>query len=171
FHLPGNERYYEADLGLVHLFMLDLDRKEPDGNSADSVQARWLKSRLAASRACFKVVAGHQTPYSSGDRHGSDRKLQWPFAAWGADVVVVGHEHLYERLEVDGIPYLVNGAGGAALYDFDDPLPESRVRFRDDWGALRVTATQIGIGYEFITVRGRRVDSFTVPKRCPLRKQ
>ncbi len=166
FQLPGNGRYYETDLGLVHLFMLDFDREEPDGNTADSKQARWLKERLAASKSCFNVVVGHQAPYSSGARHGSDPKLQWPFREWGADVVFSGHEHLYERLDVGGLPFIVDGIGGAERYEFVKPLPESKVRYRDDWGAVRVSATGAGITYEFFTVKGERIDQLAVAKRC-----
>ena len=38
--------------------------------------------------------------------------MQWPFAAWGADAVLSGHAHAYERIERDGIVYFVNGLGG-----------------------------------------------------------
>jgi hypothetical protein len=166
FHLPGNGRYYDVDLGLVHLFMLDLDKHEPDGVTADSAQGKWLKARLAASKSCFNLVVGHQAPYSSGLRHGSDPKLRWPFKEWGADAVLVGHEHLYERLDVGGLPYFVNGIGGGGLYEFAVPLPESKSRYREDFGAMRVTATSAGINYEFIDVKGTKVDALSVPKQC-----
>ena len=70
FTLPGNERYYDVDLGLVHLYAMDSDEHEPDGNSATSKQALWLKDKLAASKSCYDLVYFHYPAYSSGD-HGS----------------------------------------------------------------------------------------------------
>ena len=83
--------------------------KEPDGRTSTSVQGEWLKEELASSTSKFNIVVGHQTPYSSGftDRpgHGNSPDLQWPFKEWGADLVVSGHEHIYERLRVDNMTY------------------------------------------------------------------
>ena len=59
FTLPGNERYYDVDLGLVHLYVLDSDLHEPDGTTADSVQAKWSEGpprfdrRLATTSSTF----------------------------------------------------------------------------------------------------------------------
>jgi hypothetical protein len=89
--------------------------------------------------------------------------MQWPFDEWGADVVLAGHDHLYERLEVDGVLYLTSGLGGyEARYDFVEILPESQVRYNDDWGALRVTAAEDRILFEFISVGGEVIDSITL---------
>ena len=110
FALPGNERYYEFVRGNVHFFAIDSDAHEPDGNDVNSAQAQWLRETMRASAAPYKVVYFHHPPYSSGV-HGSDVGMQWPFAAWGASVVLAGHDHNYERLVVDGTPFFVNGAG------------------------------------------------------------
>jgi hypothetical protein len=123
FQLPGNERYYDFARGDVHLFALDSDDREPDGTTVSSPQAAWLKARLAASTTRWQVVYMHHPPYSSG-RHGSDVDMQWPFARWGADLVLTGHDHLYERIRVDGLNYVVNGLGGAEMY----PLGTRRLR-------------------------------------------
>ena len=165
FTLPGNERYYDVNLGLVHLFALDSDPREPDGTTADSVQARWLQTRLARSTSCFNVVYFHHPPYSSGP-HGSSIEMRWPFEAWGADVVLAGHDHLYERFEVGQIPYFTVGLGGAPPYPFVTTLPETRTQYNNDFGALRVTATRRGIRFEFIDASGTIVDSLFSRKRC-----
>ncbi|MDW3192264.1 MAG: metallophosphoesterase [Cytophagales bacterium] len=119
---PAGERYYEKRIGDVHLFGMNWNAQEPDGRDETSDQALWLQDRLAASDAKFKLVYGHQTPYSSGftDKpgHGSIPVIQWPYKDWGADLVLSGHEHMYERWEVDGMTYLVNGMGGAPIYSY-----------------------------------------------------
>lgn len=170
FTLPNNERYYTVDLGLVRLFALDSEQGEPDGRDQDSIQAEWLRTQLAASTACYNVVFLHRPPYGSG-RHGAHTVVQWPFADWGAQAILSGHDHLYERLEAHGIPYFVNGAGGGTLYDFeevDDLPPEatSVVRFNQDHGAMLVTASPTGITYQFYTVDGVLIDDYTETSDC-----
>lgn len=165
FDLPGNERYYDVDLGVVHLFAIDSDSHEPDGKTADGVQAMWLRDRLAASTACWNLVYFHHPAYSSA-AHGSDLTMRWPFAEWGADVVLAGHDHSYERLLVDGIPYFVTGLGGASRYPFGELLPETQARYNDDFGALAISATDRDITFEFIATSGEVIDVSSVYKSC-----
>src|SRR5258707_12763038 len=87
FTLPGNERYYDVDLGVVHLYAVDSDPHEPDGVKPDSVQGKWLKARLAASKSCYDVVYFHHPPYSSA-WHGPSAVMRWPFRAWAAELVL-----------------------------------------------------------------------------------
>lgn len=166
FTLPGNERYYEVPRGLVHLFIVDSDKHEPDGNTAESRQGRWLMERLAASTACFKFVFVHHPPFSSS-AHGSSEHMRWPFQAWGADAVFAGHDHTYERLAADGIPYFVDGLGGADRYEFRaTAVPESQFRYNATHGAMQVTATETGVEFEFRDVADRVVDRLRVDKVC-----
>lgn len=118
FTLPGNERYYDFTWGPVHLFALDSDPSEPDGVTSTSAQASWLRDKLAASTEEWKVVYFHHSPYSSGLEHGSTSYMQWPFKQWGATAVISGHDHDYERVVKDSLPYFVNGAGGKSFYHF-----------------------------------------------------
>ena len=127
FTLPGNERYYDVVLGPVHFFMLDSDPREPDGHKGDA-QAAWLQAGLAASTARWKIVVMHHPPYSSGP-HGSSSWMQWRFEAWGADAVLSGHDHLYERVTKRQFPYFVNGLGGQAAYAFQTPVDGSQARY------------------------------------------
>ncbi len=165
FTLPGNERYYDFVWGPVHFFALDGDGKEPDGNNRQSVQAQWLQEQLAASTSPWKLVYFHHTPYSSA-RHGSYRRMQWPFAEWGASAVLAGHDHTYERLEVDGLPYFVNGLSGDTIYNFEDPLPQSIVRYNRDLGAMRITATETVLTFEFITREQLVIDFYQLEREA-----
>jgi tartrate-resistant acid phosphatase type 5 len=160
FQLPGNERYYEVQIGNVGLFVLDSDPREPDGISPDSQQALWLRERLAASRATHKLVFLHHPPYSSGVLHGSHDTLQWPFEAWGATAIFAGHEHNYERLQVGNLPYFVNGLGGTKSYPFGLPLTTSQFRYNKEKGAMLVVVDGDNITYQFVNVQGHLVDSF-----------
>jgi hypothetical protein len=160
--LPGNRRYYDVALGLVHLFIVDSDQNEPDGNSSTSVQASWLKGRLAAATEPYKIVVFHNPPYSSGYA-GDATWMQWPFQAWGATVVLNGKSHDYERLIESGFPYLVDGLGGEEITLKYTNEPGSQVFYNANYGAMLVEATTADITFQFITVTGQVIDTYTIP--------
>ncbi|MFN2491854.1 MAG: fibronectin type III domain-containing protein [Pyrinomonadaceae bacterium] len=159
FTLPNNERYYDFVRGPVHFFVIDSDVDEPDGITSSSVQAQWLKNKMTASTAAWNIVYFHHPPYSSRT---SFTNLQWPFKAWGADAVLTGHAHLYERVMNDGIPFITNGLGGESTGSFDGAIAGSVMRFGDDYGAMRITASSNVITFEFITRRGVVIDTYIV---------
>jgi len=164
FTLPGNERYYDFTCGPVHFFALDSDDHEPDGVCTSSIQSTWFQNAITASTSTCNIVYFHHAPYSSDTVHGPTDWMQWPFATWGANAVLSGHAHTYERLLVDGIPYFVNGLGGGVIYDFGNPLPESQFQYNADYGAMLVTASEHQIVFEFYTREGVLKDSYTVTK-------
>ena len=162
FTLPGNERYYDFVRGNVHFFSLNSNPQERDGIGATSRQAQWLQQKLTSSTARWKIVYFHHAPYSSGE-HGSNPRLQWPFKAWGASVVISGHNHIYERLLVDSLPYFVSGAGGRDLDQFSrGPLPQTKLRDNRQHGALRVKATNQRLTFEYRYADGKLVDTYTI---------
>jgi hypothetical protein len=163
FTLPGDERYYDYTWGPVHFFVLDSDLAEPDGVSSSSVQGEWLKDRLAESTSPWNVVYFHHAPYSSG-LHGPSDWMQWPFKAWGASVVLSGHDHTYERLKVDGLTYFVNGLGGGSIYHFPSLYPGSQVRYNADYGAMLVEADAGQMTFQFFNRKNKLIDTFTLQK-------
>ncbi|HYE66014.1 MAG TPA: LamG-like jellyroll fold domain-containing protein [Pyrinomonadaceae bacterium] len=165
FTLPGNERNYDFTWGPVHLFAIDSDPANSTlGVQADQPQALWLRDRLAASTARWKIVYMHHPPYTSGDEP-TNTAMRWPYKEWGADIVLGGHEHLYERLLVDGFPYIVNGLGGHShISEFLHPLPETKVRYSADFGAMLVEADTEVITFKFITRAGVLIDTYTIPE-------
>ena len=164
FTLPGNERYYDFAWGPVHFFMLDTDEREPDGASATSIQGRWLERNLAQSGAPWKLVFTSHAPYSS-HRVPDVEYMRWPFGAWGADAVLSGFYHVYERLLVDGLPYFVNGAGGTWLSSFGEIDAHSQFRYREDFGAMLIDVTGTRITFRFVTRDGRIVDEYFLVKK------
>ncbi|PJJ48134.1 metallophosphoesterase family protein [Hymenobacter chitinivorans] len=161
FTLPGQERYYDFVRGNVHFFVLNSNASEPDGILSTSRQAQWLQQGLAASTAPWKVVYLHHPPFSSGE-HGSSLDLQWPFCVWGASVVLAGHDHLYERIMVNGLAYFVNGLGGKSIYSLQKPVPGSQVRYNDDYGAMLCTATSDSLVLRFVTRAGQVIDTYSL---------
>jgi hypothetical protein len=157
FTLPGNERYYSFVAGPVEFFAIDSDPHEPHGTSATSRQAAWLKAALAASKASFQIVYMHHPPYSSGP-HGSARELMWPYGDWGADLVLAGHDHTYERIEVGGLTYLVVGLSGNHEYEFKRTAEGSRFRYNQKHGAELAEATLDELRLAFVADDGARID-------------
>ncbi len=164
FMLPNNERYYDIRLGPVHFYFLDSDPHEPDGIISTSRQAQWLKNELQQSDEPWKIVVLHHAPYSSSTTHGSTVQLQWPYQQWGADIVLAGHDHTYERLLINGFPYIVNGLGGRSIYYGFNPIAGSQVRYNADFGALRLDATSNELLFRFYTRRNILIDSYTLRK-------
>jgi hypothetical protein len=163
FALPGNERYYSVRRGPIEFFIIDSDGREPDGNTSTSTQAVWLQNSLAASTAQWQIVVFHHPPFTSGNTHGGSATRDWPYAAWGADAVMSGHEHLYERLDRNGIPYFVIGNSGRSLYSFAlTPVAGSIVRFNSDYGAVLAEADSTSLRFRSITRAGVVVDDFTL---------
>jgi hypothetical protein len=163
FTLPGNERYYDFVRGPVHFFVLSSDPAEPDGLTPDSVQGRWLRNALRASRSVFNVVYFHHPPYSSG-MHGPTPTMQWPFREWGADVILSGHDHNYERLRVGNLPYLVVGSS-AKLRPIGSPVAGSLVRDSTDVGALLIHANEKRMTLQYQLRDGRILDTLTMTPR------
>jgi hypothetical protein len=158
----GNERYYDFIIGPVHFFSIDSDSDEPDGRKSTSIQAKWLQNALSESDLLWQVVYFHHAAYSSSSKHGNTTYLQWPFEEWGADAILQGHDHTYERIHRDDnndgiiIPYFVSGNSGASLYAMGDPISGSQYRLGSNdgnvHGAMKVTASIDSIRFEEYTI-------------------
>jgi hypothetical protein len=84
--------------------------------------------------------------------------MQWPYAAWGADLVLAGHDHCYERLQLDGITYVVSGLGGASLYSFGPAVDGSVARYNDDYGVTLLEADSNELSISFFTIENELID-------------
>ena len=162
FTLPGNERYYDFVKGPVHFFVIDSDINEPDGRDSNSVQALWLKNTLASSSSRFNIVYFHHPPYCSGLIQGSETIMRWPFKSWGASAVMAGHEHLYERLTINGLTYFVNGLGGNLRSIFGFPISGSQVRYSANYGAMLVNAYEDSLVLKFYNIANSLRDNFKI---------
>ena len=102
-------------------------------------------------------------------KRGGDEEMQWDYELWGADAVIAGHDHLYERLHVGRIPYFVNGLGGRwntiePIHRFLFPAAGSEVRYNRDYGAQLVTADDNCINFTFYNTSGDLIDSYSIVK-------
>lgn len=172
FTLPGNGRYYRFRRGPVEFFCVNSGINtaaavvEADGNTAGSVQGLWLQAALADSEADWKVVFLHHAPFTNATGYSpGTAALQWPFDTWGADVVLSGHAHNYERLVVGTLPYFVVGTGGHSLVGFiGGPTADSKKRYSADYGVLRATADRQKMLFRFYSSDGVLQDIYALNK-------
>jgi len=129
-NLPGNELYYSFVAGNSLFVVLDSYIKGED-KKITGKQFKWLEQVLASSKQKHKFVFIHNPLYpekGKGKHHGNslDRykeerdRLQALFVKQKVTMVFLGHEHLYLRKTVEGIPHVIAGGGGAPLYAKDD---------------------------------------------------
>jgi hypothetical protein len=158
---PAGVGYYSFDLGAWHVVSLNSNIPV----SAGSAQGAWLHADLAASRAPCTLAYWHHPLFSSGS-HGNQARMRdfWELLhEAGADIVLSGHDHLYERFapqDANGVPdttrgirQFVVGTGGANLYEFRTIQPNSEMRLRA-LGVLKLTLAARGYDWEFISVSG-----------------
>ncbi len=158
--------YYSYDLGAWHVVALNSNCDATDDCAAGSDQERWLRADLAAHPAACTLAYWHHPRFSSGE-HGNAEAMEPIWLALyeaEADVVLSGHDHLYERFapqnprgEADpdrGIAEFVVGTGGKDLYGFERAQPNSEVRNNDTFGVLKLTLHPSGYDWEFVPVAG-----------------
>jgi predicted phosphodiesterase len=81
-------------------------------------------------------------------------------------VVFSGHEHFYERLEVDGITYVISGGGTSILYNKVEQHSHSQVYARQmHFMLVEIYTDRIEI--KAITEAGELLDQFDIPLESP----
>ena len=112
------ERWYTFRWGSARFFMLDAQ------DEFGSAERNWLEKALETAKneagISYRFVALHHGPYSSG-LHGGNESLRIArvpelLRSYKVDLVMAGHDHLYERGDANGLRYIVSGGGGAPLY-------------------------------------------------------
>jgi len=162
---PGKS-WYSVDLGSWHIVVLDSNCRKVGGCYRTADQEEWLAADLAASDAPCTLAIWHHPRFSTGD-YGNDERFA-PF--WkrlydeGAEIVVNGHEHDYERFvpqdasgardDGRGIRQFVVGTGGADLRPFRTTDPDSEVRDAETHGVLRLTLRPDTYDWRFVPVAG-----------------
>jgi len=159
--------YYSYDADDWHVIVLNSRCGAVGGCSADSPQGQWLQADLAANSSTCTLAYWHVPLFSSGSHHGGTAAMRdfWQILYdAGADVVLNGHEHNYERFATQdpdgradpehGIRQFVVGTGGGSLYAFGPAQPNSEVRNSDTYGVLALTLHPAGYDWTFIPVDG-----------------
>ena len=154
--------YYSYDLGTWHIISLNSNIAAGPG----SPQFDWLATDLTQTGAPCTLAYWHHPLFSSG-QNGATLSMQsvWHLLyAYGVDVVLNGHDHVYERFgpqdangvadAAHGIRQFTVGTGGAPLYPFVRVSANSEVRGRAH-GILKLTLRSGSYGWEFMPVAGQ----------------
>jgi acid phosphatase type 7 len=176
---PPFEGFYSFDLGAWHLVALNSICADGNTNDVDcaegSEQERWLRADLAAHPTLCTLAYWHQPRFSSvdGDNGGGTRDLWRALHDAGAELVLNGHAHVYERFAPqtpDGVPdpahgirEIIVGTGGAPFVSFDTPAPNSEVRITGRWGVLKLTLRATSYAWQLLTVDGAVADEGSAP--------
>jgi hypothetical protein len=160
------EGWYSRDLGEWHVIALNSNCGQIGGCGPGSPQVAWLTDDLATNQADCTLAFWHHPRWSSGIEHGPDPETDHFWRVLheaGADVVLNGHEHSYERfapMDADGAadPHgmveFVVGTGGRSLYAFDTVLPTSEQHDNTTFGILQVRLGDGSYEWEFVPVEG-----------------
>ncbi len=129
----------------------------------------WLENHLAQARRDgpndFLLVVTHWGMHSSGP-HGENRSLRAAglpemFRRYGVDLVVAGHDHVYERGEERGLHYVVTGGSGAPLYSRRTEHPYTRF-FSAQHHYVRVDADADKLDLTAVRPDGTILDHFVI---------
>jgi hypothetical protein len=159
---PSGRGYYSYDVGAWHIVSLNSEADARIGSPQES----WLRADLAANPSACTAVYWHRALFGSGE-HGGDAKMReiWrTLYQQNVDLVVVGHEHLYERFapqdangRVDplrGIRQFVVGTGGAHTFRVRSSVGANSEMAASVWGVMVFTLDADRYRWRFVSVDG-----------------
>ncbi len=169
--------YYSFNIGNWHIISLNSNCEFVGGCDKNSPQFKWLEQDLQNNKAVCALAMWHHPVFTSGkykkDMESRNRGQYFWQALQnsGVELVLNGHDHLYERFEPQtaagvpekdkGISEFIVGTGGKSQYSFTDSqfLPNHASGFEDKPGFLELSLEQAGYGWRFVDVSGTVLDS------------
>jgi Calcineurin-like phosphoesterase len=159
--------YYSYELGKWHIVVINSNCSQVAGCGAGSPQEQWLRDDLRAHPADCTLAYWHHPRFSSGE-HGDTVAMQPIWQALydaGAELVINGHDHDYERFAPQdptgvadparGIREFVVGTGGKNYYPLSAPVANSEVRNAFTFGVIKFTLHPTSYDWEFIPEAGK----------------
>jgi acid phosphatase type 7 len=162
FNYFGVPKYYAYNAGAWRIYALN---SEIDASST-SAQVQWLKNDLAANPKKCVLAYWHKPRWSSGV-HGNNSNVQPLWQALynaGAELVINGHDHSYERFAQlnangtalnPGLREIVVGTGGSGHTGFGTILSTSRAHNSSTYGVLKLTLGSDGYNWKFVPISGQ----------------
>ena len=162
---PAGRGYYSFTAGDWLILMLDSNIPA----TAGSPQYEFVRTELQAQRTPCTMAVWHHPLFTSGPSGSSrDMRDMWALLETArAEIIVNGHDHLYERFArqrwdgtedpANGIRQFTVGTGGADLYNFVRNASNSEERIMR-YGVARFTLRPAQVDWEFIAVDGTVLD-------------
>jgi 3',5'-cyclic AMP phosphodiesterase CpdA len=159
----GGERYYTYAKKNVRFFVLD-------SNQMDPKQRGWLDDALKQSEEDWKICYFHHPLYSDAGRHGSDVGLRVSLepllTKYGVNVVLSGHDHVYERTRPQkGITYFVAGSSGELRKGDVKTSAATAAYFDQDQAFMLVEIGGDELFFEAVARTGTVVDSGVIRRQ------
>ncbi len=163
--------YYSYDQGSWHIVALNSNCKYVPCDE-NSEQYRWLQQDLADHPVSCTIAYYHHPLFSSGT-HGTNDFMRPIYAALdmgGVDVILAGHDHLYERFapqdsrqmaSATGPRSFIAGTGGKDRYPFREQEPNSEFRLSSAFGVLKLDLAKDSYAWSFIDEANTIQDSGT----------
>lgn len=166
--------YYSFLLGDWHILSLNSNCDNIGGCDPNSGQIKWLKEELNKNTAKCTLAFWHHPRFTSGkyknDFDAKNRTVNmWDvLTADKADLVLNGHDHLYERFakqntsgeqSAAGMRQLTVGTGGKSLYPSDRPEKTSEKIIDNHYGVLLLDLYSNLYKWQFINTDGQTLDS------------
>jgi hypothetical protein len=161
--------YYSYDLGAWHVVVLNSNCGEVSC-AAGSAQERWLRADLASSPAACTVAYWHHPRFNSGESHGGEATEDDVRPFWealydhGVELVLNGHDHVYERFAPQtaagradaarGVRQFTVGTGGKSHGRLGVRRANSEVFDAATFGVLKLTLSAGAYEWEFVPVAG-----------------
>jgi hypothetical protein len=155
--------YYSYNLDSWHIVMLDSECI--NGCGTTSSQYEWLENDLKTAHAACTIAMWHHPVFSSGmhSNSGRARNLWNLLYDYSTEIVVNGHDHIYERFapqnkngqtDFQGIREFIVGTGGKDLYTVTAVQPNSEVRNTETFGVIKFDLKPKSYSWEFIPIEG-----------------
>ncbi|HEU4376636.1 MAG TPA: metallophosphoesterase [Telluria sp.] len=169
FGAAAGRGYYSFQLGSWRLFSLNSNLAPAE----HAAQLAWLREELARHPARCTLAYWHHPLYSSGLKGNDDRmKDAWQaLYAAGAELVLSGHDHVYERFapqdadgrrdDARGIRQFVVGTGGAFATPLLWPRTNSETADSNSTGVLKLVLGDDGYSWQFLAATGNGADHGT----------
>jgi len=156
----NDQQYYTFKKGNVQFFALD-------SNYMDPKELAWLTKELQNSGADWKICYFHHPLYSSAAFHGSSlelRQILEPlFVQHGVQVVLAGHDHVYERIKAQkGIYHFVAGSGGELRRGDLRKTELTEVGYDQDQVFLLLEISGDELNFQAVSRVGKTVDSGSI---------
>jgi hypothetical protein len=159
--------YYSYNLGQWHIIVLNSNSDcGTISCAAGSAQEQWLRADLAANPTACTLAYWHHPRFNSGAEHGNDLNVAPLWQAlydFHADVILNGHEHVYERFapqnpsgvaDATGIRQFTVGTGGKNHYPLGTIQPNSQIQNATTYGVLKLTLHASSYDWQFVPVAG-----------------
>jgi len=162
---PG-KGYYSFDIGKWHIIALNSNCSSVGGCNASSPQGIWLQADLLAHTNKCTLAYWHIPLFSSGGRANINTKSLWQqLYDHNADLILEGHDHIYERFAPQtatgvldtarGMRSFIVGTGGAEHTSIVSITANSQVRNVSTYGVLMLTLHPTSYEWKFVHEAGK----------------